>query len=343
MLNDLRRALFAAASIAIALCLWATIIGAGQGSAASARILRVGMVVLPGTRGTLATSPIAGVRRAVRELGVQAIVLTPTVREGFAPSFTTLGREGYDLVFGLGFQMAPDAVRVAPQFPHTRFVLIDVSTQELAARPPNLLGLVFQEQQIGYLAGYLAALMEDRRTGRHVVSTVGGLAIPPVDRFIAGFRAGARRADPRIALLNNYSNDFADTARCKRVALGQIARGSGVVFQVAGGCGLGALAAARDKGVWGIGVDTDQSSLGPHILTSAIKRWDRVVFETIRSLGAGTLPSHGDRLLTLDHGELALGKVSPRVPRSYLSRLQSIRSQVIDGRIRDIPGSLRVR
>ncbi len=305
--------------------------------------LRVGMVALPGNGGALTTYPIAGLRRAVRVLGIRGTVLTPPAKEGFAPSLTSLGRQGYDLVFALSLQEAYDTVRAAPRFPHTRFVLVDVSTAELEARPRNVLGLVFQEQQVGYLVGYLAALMEDRRPGRHIVSTVAGVKFPPVDRFIAGFQAGARRADPKITILNGYSDDFADPARCRRVAAGQIARGSGVVFQVAGACGLGALDAAREHHVWGIGVDADQSFLGPHILTSAVKRWDVAVFETVRDLQNGTLPSNGNRFLTLEHGALALGKISPEVPRSYLARVARIRRDIIAGKIRNIPTSITAR
>ena len=301
--------------------------------------LKVGMVVLGSNPGVVTTDPILGLRRAVKELGVHATVLTPTLKEGFAPSLTSLARQGYDLVFALALPQAYDTVRVATKFPRTRFVLVDVSTSELDRRPNNVLGLVFQEQQVGYLVGYLAALMEDRRAGRHVVSAVGGFKFPPVDRFIAGFQAGARKADPEITLLNDYSDDFADPARCKRVAAGQIARGSGVVFQVAGRCGLGALDAAREHHVWGIGVDADQSNLGPHILTSAIKRWDNAVYETIRSFEKGALPAHGDRLLTLEHGALALGKISVRVPRSYISRVDKIRRDIIAGKIKNIPSS----
>ena len=292
--------------------------------------------MLPANPGVLTTDPIVGPRRAIRELGVRATVLTPTVKEGFAPGLTTLARQGYDLVIGISILMGHEIEQVATTFPHTRFVLIDASTRELDRRPENILGLVFQEQQVGYLVGFLAALMEDRRAGHHVISTVGGIKFPPVDRFIAGFQAGARKADPKITLLNNYSNDFADSASCKRVALGQIARGSGVVFQVAGSCGLGALAAACAHRVWGIGVDTDQSSLGPHILTSAVKRWDNVVYETIRQLENGTLPAHGDLFLTLDRA-LELGRISRCVPPAVLARVKEVRSDILANRIRKIP------
>src|SRR5262249_41179191 len=155
-----------------------------------------------------------------------------------------------------------DAIdKAAIRFPHLKFAVIDSSRGDLPHQPRNVRGGVFASQEPSYLAGYLAALMEDRRPGRHVLGTVGGYKIPTVDAYIAGFRAGARKADPRITLLNAYAQNFNDPAKCKPVALGQIGRGAGVIFQVASACGLGALDAAQQKGVWGIGVDIDQSSL----------------------------------------------------------------------------------
>src|SRR5947207_1700802 len=125
------------------------------------------------------------------------------------------------------------------------------------------------------------------KPGPDVIGSVAGQKQPPVDRFIAGYQAGAKAADPGVKTLNAYSQDFSDQAKCKQVALNQIEQGAGVIFQVAGGCGLGALDAAKEKGVWGIGVDADQSFLGPHILTSAVKRVDTAVFDAVKSVVDG--------------------------------------------------------
>ncbi len=119
---------------------------------------------------------------------------------------------------------------------------------------------------------------------------MGGQKIPPVDHYIAGFQAGAKKADPGITTLNGYSQDFVDQTKCKEVALNQIAQGSKVVFQVAGGCGLGALSAAQQKGVQGIGVDADQAYLGSYILTSAEKKVDVAVFNAIKNAMNGSSP-----------------------------------------------------
>jgi basic membrane protein A len=279
----------------------------------------------------------AGFRRAVREFGVEGKALTAGPREGSRPTFAYFARQGYDLVLGTGFLQAYDIDAVARRFPATKFALMDGAWEAMPHRPQNVLGTVYKVEEGAYLAGYLAALMERRRPGRDVVSSIGGIKIPTVDSFIAGYQAGARRANPRIAALNGYAQDFSDQARCRRVALSQVARGSGVVFQVAGGCGLGALDVARKKGVWGIGVDADQSFLGRHILTSVLKRLDVATYLTIKALTEGKLRTGRSAVYTLANGGVSLGKTSPEVPRALLARLEHIKRQIISGKLGTIP------
>ena len=128
-----------------------------------------------------------------------------------------------------------------------------------------------------------------RRTGGKAVGSVGGLKIPPVDRYIAGYQYGAKKAFPGIKMLNDYSQDFVAQAKCKEKALNQIAQGSVVEFQVAGQCGLGVLDAARSKKVFGIGVDADQGYLGSQVMTSALKKVDVAVYTAITGAKNGTL------------------------------------------------------
>ena len=109
-----------------------------------------------------------------------------------------------------------------------------------------------------------------------------------------------------------------------------------MIFQVAGGCGLGALEAAKQKDVWGIGVDADQSFLGPHILTSAVKRVDSAVFLAIKSVKDGKFKG-GNVTYGLKDNGVALGKVSPRVPKSDVAKVQKIRADIIAGKIKNIP------
>jgi basic membrane protein A len=197
-------------------------------------------------------------------------------REDIAATLSLLAKQGYALVIvwpGGNFDPWTAALgNVAPRFPQARFALLEFPLAVLGRRTTNVQSILVRRHEASYLAGWLAVRMEQRRPGRDVVGAVGGLkGLQSVEDFVVGFRAGAKAASPKATVLAGYSQDFADPTKCEAIARRQIARGVGVVFNVAGGCGLGTLRAAKRAGVWGIGVDTDQSFLGPHILTSVVK------------------------------------------------------------------------
>lgn len=277
-----------------------------------------------------------GLQRAQRQLGVKTLVYQSKSSQEYVPNLSSFARQGYALAIGVGFTEATAIDTAATTFPKSNFAIVDVDQREEPHKPPNLLGLLFKEQETGYLVGYLAGLEEKRRPGKDVIGSVGGQKQPPVDRFIAGYQAGAKAADPGITTLNGYSQDFSDQAKCKQVALNQIEQGAGVIFQVAGGCGLGALDAAKERGVWGIGVDADQSFLGPHILTSAVKRVDTAVFDAIKLVVDGKFRG-GDLTFGLKDNGVGLGKISPKVPRSEVAKVMQVRADIISGKLRNIP------
>jgi basic membrane protein A len=277
-----------------------------------------------------------GLLKAQSELGVQQRVYQAKSTQEYVPNLSTFARDGYDLSIGVGFTEADAIDTVATNFPKSKFAIVDVDQTEEKHKPANLLGLLFKEQETGYLVGYLAGLEEKRKPGKDVIGSVGGQKQPPVDRFIAGYQAGARAADPGITTLNGYSEDFSDLAKCKQIALNQIEQSAGVIFQVAGGCGLGALDAAKEKGVWGIGVDADQSFLGPHILTSAVKRVDTAVFDAIKLVVDGKFKG-GNVVFGLKDNGVAIGKISPKVPKSEVTKVMQIRADIIAGKIKNIP------
>jgi basic membrane protein A len=281
-----------------------------------------------------------GLQRAQRELGIQQRVYQAKSTQEYVPNLSTFARQGYDLTIGVGFTEATAIDTAAHNFPNSHFAIVDVDQTEEPHKPPNLLGLLFREQETGYLVGYLAALEENRRPGPDLISSVGGQKQPPVDRFIAGYQAGAKAADPGIKVLNGYSEDFTDQAKCKTIALNQIEQGSGAVFQVAGGCGLGALDAAKEKGVWGIGVDADQSFLGPHILTSAVKRVDTAVYLAIKSVVEGKFKG-GNMIFGLRDNGVAIGKISSKVPNSEIAKVNQVRADIISGKIKNIPTEVK--
>jgi basic membrane protein A and related proteins len=301
---------------------------------AESTALRIGMVTDVGGLNDRGFNALAykGLKQAQREAGVQIQVAESKSPADYIPNLASFARRGFDLVIGVGYTEIAAMGSVAKRFPDTHFAIVDVANNDLAGAPPNVLGLLFHEEQVGYLAGYLAGLEAKRLPGPDVVSSVAGEKQPPVDRFIAGYQAGAKKADPGIKTTNGYSQDFSDQAKCKAIALNQIAAGSVAVFQVAGGCGLGALDAARQEGVWGIGVDADQSFLGPHVLTSATKKVDRAVFLAIESVGNGMFKG-GDAIYGLAQGGVGLGKISPKVPKSEVAAVDRIRQQIVAGKI----------
>jgi basic membrane protein A len=274
-----------------------------------------------------------GLERAVRELGIRGRVLTPAPKEGYVPSLSLLARQKYDLVIGMGVLTATAIDKVAIEFPETKFAMLDGAHDELAHRPSNVLGLAFSAEQAGYLAGHLAALVLTLSPGEEGISSVGGERVPGVERWITGYQTGARAANPGVTTLNGYTDSFLDPVKARTVALSQIAKGSRVVFQVAAACGLGALEVARERGVWGIGVDVDQSDLGPHILTSALVRFDVAVFDTIEALASGTLETGRTYQFSLENGGVGLGTISEEIPGSLKAEIEDVKAAIVAGTI----------
>ncbi len=277
-----------------------------------------------------------GLKRAQVELGVQGRVVESKSAADYIPNMTSLARKGYDLIIGVGYAQGDAIASTARAFPDTKFAIVDVDQATLKGKPANVQGLLFREEQVGYLAGYLAALSV-KRAGGNAISAVGGYKEPPVDRFIAGYRAGATAAVPGIKVKWGYSQDWDDQAKCKELALDQIAAGSTAVFQVAGGCGLGALLAAKQNKVWGIGVDADQSFLGPHVLTSGLKGVDNAVFLTAKAVQDGTFAGGGNAIFGLDQEGVGLGKFSPDANGDDIAATKKVEQEIADGTITDIP------
>jgi basic membrane protein A and related proteins len=317
----------------------------GSGSTASTEApagkkIRVGLVTDIGGLNDRSFNALAnkGLNDAKSQLGVEGRVITSDSNSDYVPNLSTLAQQKYDLVIGVGFLMAEAVNTVAKKFPDTKFAVIDVSQATLKDKPTNVEGLLFAEQQAGYLAGYLAGDYA-KENNIDTISSVGGQKIPPVDHYIAGYQAGAKAANPEIKTLNAYSQDFVDQAKCKEIALDQIERGSGVVFQVAGQCGLGALDAAKQESKQGIGVDADQAYLGEHVLTSATKKVDVAVLDTVKSVQDDKFDAGTDQLFELKNDGVGIGKISP-AGASLESKLDPIKQQIIDGEI-DVPDTVK--
>ena len=276
-------------------------------------------------------SAYAGLKRAQASLGVDGRVFISKSAADYIPNLTA-GARGYDMVIAVGFLMSDTTAAVAKRFPNVKFGIVDVSAPFMKGKPKNVRGITFAEQEAGCLAGVAAATVSKT----NVISSVGGLKIPPVDAFIAGYQFCAKRVKPSITTLNGYSQDFVAQDKCKEVALQQMGEESDVVFQVAGGCGLGAIQGAKEQKKWGIGVDTDQAFLGSHVLTSATKKVDVGVFSTIQLARTKAWKGGVDTVFNVKNKGVGYGQVSKTVPNraALIGKLNLWSRNIASGKVK---------
>jgi basic membrane protein A len=308
-----------------------------QETAEPEKKLRVGLVTDIGGLNDRSFNQLAneGLERAKAELGIEGRVVISEQNSDYVPNLSSLAQQRYDLVIGVGFLMAEAMNTVASQFPQSKFAIIDVDATQLADKPANVQGLLFKEQEAGYLVGYMAGLYAKDNNGE-AVSSVGGEKIPPVDRYIAGFQAGAKAANPEIETPNGYSQDFVDQAKCKEEALNQISQGSVVVFQVAGQCGLGVLDAAKEESKQAIGVDADQGYLGEQVMTSALKKVDVAVFEAVKGVQDDAFKGGQNTVFDIKSGGVGIGELNAE-GQKYADQVQEVQDQIAAGELTDIP------
>lgn len=234
-----------------------------------------------------------GYEAARKKYNFPRAVIETKSQSDYIKNLTQASQSG-DLVIGVGFLMATAVDQVAKQHPDKKYALIDSCASDAKGNCetlPNVAPIFFKEEQAGCLVGAAAGQMEidgkakvPKLLGSNTIAAVGGVKIPPVDHYIAGYQYCAKKVDPNVKVVVNYSQSFVDTAKCKDVATSQINQSKAdIIFQVAGGCGVGSLQAANEKGVYGIGVDSDQGKINNSVITSAIKKVDASVSQTIDS------------------------------------------------------------
>ena len=291
---------------------------------------------------------LKGLNDAKMKLGVTGLPLQSSSTSDYAPNFNTAVRKGAKLVIAAGFLLAGTEATYAKKFPSVDFAITDYTVHEapfsnkkgvvLPAYTKNVEGLTYMANESGCLVGVLAAKMA-QKLGRDTIGAVGGIKIPPVDIWIAGYKYCAQKAVPGTKVLVQYSNDFVATDKCQTVAQNEIAQGAKVLFQVAGGCGLGTLKAADDANLWGIGVDVDQYKDAKRVLTSGVKRVDTGVFDAIEQAQAGEFKGGQDLVFDLKNGGMSVGRINPAVPASFVTLMDSYKARIIAGTLK-VPTSL---
>ena len=290
---------------------------------------------------------LKGLNDAKAKLGVSTLALQSNSTSDYAPNFNSAIRKGAKLVIAAGFLLANTEATYAKKFPNVNFAITDytVHTAPFADKKGNVLptyknveGLTYMANESGCLVGVLAAKMA-KKMGGNAVGAVGGIKIPPVDIWIAGFKYCVDKVAPGMKVIVQYSNDFVATDKCQTVAQNEISLGAKVLFQVAGGCGLGTLKAADAAGIWGIGVDVDQFNDAKRVLTSGVKRVDTGVYDAIAQAKAGKFQGGTDLVFDLKNGGMGVGKISPSVPKSWVTLMNTYKKNIISGKLK-VPTAL---
>ena len=282
-----------------------------------------------------------GAERAARELGVRVRFIEPGEGSDRESGLRLLAAEGMDLVIGVGFIFTDDLTQLAREYPDTRFGGVDYSvatgTDGKVIQPPaNLAALKFREEQGSFLVGAMAALIGKSKK----VGFVGGMNFPLIHKFEAGYTAGVKQVCPDCEVLVQYAGvtpeAFRNPGKGKELALSQYQQGVNVIFHASGSTGLGVFEAARQTGKLAIGVDADQYKEAPgYVLTSMVKRVDNAVFDAIKRVVekrfAGGIYQYG---LAEDGVGYVYDKNNEKlIPSHVRARLESLRSEIIAGRI----------
>jgi basic membrane protein A len=335
--------------LAAALATGGALIKSGQGSAApnAQATITVALISDIGKFNdrSFNQSQLEGLKRAKAKLGVNILPKQSNSISDYLPNMSAAVRAHANLVISAGFLLANATATMAKKFPNTHFAITDYSS----AVPPlgsktykplfkNVEGLTYAANESGCLVGVLAARMA-KKMGGNTIGAVGGLKIPPVDIWIAGYRYCAKKAVPGTKVLIGYSQDFVAADKCKTVAENQIAQGSKIEFQVAGGCGLGTLNAAAEAGIWGIGVDKDQYNDAKRVLTSGVKRVDNGIYQAVQQEQSGHFAAGSDLLFNLKNGGMSVGRINPSCPAAFVKEMKSYQAKIIAGTLK-VPSAL---
>ncbi len=296
--------------------------------AVEAKDIKIGLVTDVGgvNDGSFNQSAWAGLQRANEEFGVQVEYLQSATDSDYVPNIETFIDEEYDLIISVGYMLASATREAALAHPEQKFAIIDDSSN---ADLPNVACLMFKQEQASYLVGYVAGLT----TKSNTVGFVLGMENETMNQFGYGYLAGAIDANPDVKVLQTNANSFADPAIGKTIANANITNGADVVFHAAGATGLGVIEAAKEAGIYAIGVDSDQSSLAPEtVLTSAMKRVDNAVFDVSKSIVEGTF-TNGVVTYDLTKGGVDLSPSTSLIAPEVLSKTEEVKAKIISGEI----------
>lgn len=324
-----------AANVALIAAGWliapAPVTSAGSG-------IRVGLVFDVGGKNDQSFNSAAwrGLQRAQAELGVATEIIEPSEATDRETALRSLAAKGVGLVIGVGFMFGPDLERLAAQFPHVHFAGIDYTPSASGLQLPNLAGLRFREHEGSFLVGAIAGLLTRTQT----VGFVGGMKMPLIRKFEVGYAAGVHHVCPACRVLAAYAGSepkaFADAPLGSELAAAQYGKGADIIFHAAGKTGDGVFAAAKQRGMRAIGVDSDQWTMAPCcIVTSMIKRIDVAVVDVVKAVIEHRFTGGVHELGLAENGVGFVADEHNRalLPLEVVQRVKLIGDQIVAGAI----------
>jgi basic membrane protein A len=266
----------------------------------------------------------------------------------YIPNLTGLAEDGAKLVFGVGFLMVEQIQEAARAKPGSFYAGIDHTYD--GPIPPNLIGISYKEQEAGYLAGIVAGYMTKKYAGnspllndKNIIGAVLGMDIPPVERYLAGYIAGARSVNPTVDVRYIVVGTFSDRAKGKEASLALADQGADIIIQLAGLTGMGVIDAARERKLFAIGADVDQFSAAPDfVLTSALKGTTMSAYVTIKELAQGKLKGGVNRVFGLAEGAIDLAPFHTHdsiVPAEVKNAVAKAKADIAAGKVK-VPETL---
>lgn len=320
-----------------------TVLASALGMAATqaADVKPAALIIAQGGLGDQSYNDLAyeGFKRALKATGIQG---KPVESQDVVAQASDILRRAADADFGLVLDLeyshGQPMVDVAKDYPDTTFAILNQ-----VQKGDNIVSVLFQEQEGSYLAGMLAAEVASDKsikgiTGKGKIGVIGGTKSAGIDKFIAGYIEGAKAANPKIEVKVAYSNNFGDPALGAQMAKAMYEEGVDIIYQVAGGTGVGVIQAAKETGHYAIGVDGDQDGLAPgNVLTSMVKRTDVAVENVVKDYTKGD--KLGGKTLTFGLKEDGVG-LSPMkytkdlIPAAYIQKVEQAKADIISGKIK---------
>ena len=283
-----------------------------------------------------------GLVMAEEELGVCAQFIESQAQADYEKNITEFAEQDYDLIITVGYLLGDATAKMAAQYPDVKFGIVDYAYDPGI---PNVVGIVFATDEAAFMTGYLAAAWADLKDPEDpAVGYVAGMQIPTVEIFVAGHTAGIAYYNEKygkdVGFSGTYVGDFEAPDEGKTQGLSLIDEGADVILGIGGKTGNGGLVAAKERGVWGVGVDVDQYNTLPNekdiLITSTIKRLDMSVFGVVQSVVDGTFAGGGVYVGTLENegvGMAAFHDFEGQIPEQIVADLEEIRLGLIDGTI----------